>query len=366
MMLNSTIDTRVIRQFFDWWQQELAFLIPAFIRRLFTDPVNVIVIQITDHKIQFDYTLGKHKKNLVLDFNETGQLDYQKLLLENPILEKSDRIFRLNKADGLLKILTLPKAVEDNLAQVIGYELDRYTPFSPQQVYYVVTPLSTSVDKITLELILTPKETLDNACKALNAWGIKPLRVDYAGAVTDVNNKARIYNLLPEEKRARKNKWGVIIQSSLIALVFLLISTVIILPVWFYKQSGQTLHTEIKRIKKEAIEVQEIQNKIAVLSEKTNWLIAQKQKIPPLVAIINTISQRLNDETWLKIIEYRDEKLHLTGESPDAAKLINVLETSPIFSEADFESTVTKNKSTGLERFRIMVTVNSKAVSNAE
>ncbi|MCK5897840.1 MAG: PilN domain-containing protein [Methylococcales bacterium] len=366
MMLNSTIDTRVIRRFFDWWLQELSFLIPAFIRRLFTDPVNIIVIQMIDHKIQFDYTLGKNKKNLLLDFNETGLLDYQNFLSDHPILEKSDIIFRLNKADGLLKKLTLPKAVEENLAQVISYELDRYTPFNPQQVYYAVTPVSTNADKIILELILTPKEKLDKACKALNEWGIKPLRVDYVDAKTDLKNKAKIYNLLPEDQRYRKNKWGLIIQSSLIALVFILMGTSMVLPVWFYKQSGQALHAEIKRIKKEAIEVQDIQNKIAVLSEKTNWLIGQKQKIPPLVDIINTVSHRLNDATWLKIIEYRNEKLHLTGESPDAAKLIKVLETSPIFSEADFESTVTKNKSTGLERFRIMVTVNSNENIDAE
>lgn len=365
-MLNSTLDTRVIKHFFSWWQQELAFLIPKFIQRLFKDPVNVIVIQIADGKIQFDYTLGKTKQNLVLEFNESGRLDYSKFLLEHPILEKADIIFRLNKTDGLIKTLTLPKAVEDNLAQVISYELDRYTPFTPQHVYYAIMPLSTSTDKITLKLILTPKEKLDKAYKALNDWGIKPLRIDYTGAKTTLENNSNTYNLLPEDQRYRKNKWRLIVQSSLIALVFLLIGAIMILPIWFYKQSGQDLHAEIKRIKKEAIEVQEIQNKIAVLSEKTNWLIAQKQKVPPLVDIIDTVSHRLNDETWLKIIEYRDEKLHLTGESPDAAKLINVLETSPLFSEADFESTVTKNKSTGLERFRIIVTVNSKVAPDAK
>jgi general secretion pathway protein L len=358
-MLNSTFDPRIIKRFFRWWKQELSFLIPNFIARLFKDPLNLIIIHIHEGKIQFDYTQNKTPKNLVLMFDEHGRLEYKKFLLGNPWLQKADIIFRLHKKKGLLKILTLPKAVEDNLTQVILYELDRYTPFNSQQVYYSVTPLETTIDKITVRLILTPKTTLDNIYEGLIDWGIKPLRVDYAGAIIHSSQTADQYNLLPEEKRYRKNKFLIWLQALFIMLFFGLLITTMVLPVWFYHQSERALYAEIKRIKKEAIEVQDIQNKMAILSEKTNWLIHQKQKVPPLIEIINTVSQRLNNDTWLKIIEYKNEKLHLTGESKDAAKLINILETSSLFSEADFESTVTKNKQTGFERFRIIVSVNA-------
>ncbi|MEQ1517989.1 MAG: hypothetical protein ABL931_16030, partial [Usitatibacteraceae bacterium] len=38
----------------------------------------------------------------------------------------------------LVKTVTLPLATEENLREVIGFELDRHTPFTPDQAYYDV------------------------------------------------------------------------------------------------------------------------------------------------------------------------------------------------------------------------------------
>jgi general secretion pathway protein L len=360
-MLNSTLDSQVIKKFFHWWKKELSFLIPNTISQFFNDSRGFIIIQIKADKIHFTYVNNNKTQNIAsLEHNEAGLLNYQQLKLDNLNLEKSKIILRLNKDEGIIKELTLPKAVEENLSQVITYELDRYTPFNQQQVYYAVKKIAIENDKIKLKLILTPKNKLDTAYETLNQWGIIPWLVDYDGMANNLQDDYEYYNLLPEEKRYKQNKKALIFQSSLIASIVLLFASIFILPVWFQYESGQSLENKIYKIKRKAIEVQELQNKIAVLSEKTDWLIAQKKKYPPLIEILETISQLLKDDTSLTMLEYKNEKVHLTGESPAASTLIKILESSPLFSNADFESTVTKNKTTGLERFRIMVSVNSR------
>lgn len=335
--------------------------------RLFNDTTGIIIIQIKNDELCFNFMDNeKQSKQIHLPLNEQGLADYQQLKLDNPMLEKAKIIFRLNRNEGILKNLTLPKAVEENLTQVIAYELDRYTPFSQQQVYYTVKKIATETDKIKLQLILTPKNILDNACETLKSWGISPWLVDYEGMANNLQDDYDYYDLLPENKRYKANKKALIFQSTLIAAIFILLSSILILPVWFQYQSGQELESKIYKIKRQAMEVQNLQNKIAVLSEKTDWLIAQKQKYPPLIEILETISQLLKDDTSLTMIVYKNEKLHLTGESPAASTLIKVLESSALFSNADFESTVTKNKTTGLERFRIIVSVNVRENDESE
>ena len=366
-MLNSTLDSQVIKKFFHWWKKELSFLIPNTLSQFFNDGTGFIIIQIKADKIHFTSVNNNKTQNIAhLERNEAGLLNYQQLKLDNVNLEKSKVILRLNKNEGVIKELTLPKAVEENLSQVIAYELDRYTPFNQQQVYYAVKKIAIDNDKIKLKLILTPKNKLDSAYETLNQWGIIPWLVDYDGMVNNLQDDYQYYNLLPEEKRYKQNKKALIFQSSLIASIVLLFASIFILPVWFQYESGKSLENKIYKIKRKAIEVQELQNKIAVLSEKTDWLIAQKEKYPPLIEILETVSQLLKDDTSLTLLEYKNKKVHLTGESPAAATLIKILESSALFSNADFESTVTKNKTTGLERFRIIVSVNSRENHDSE
>ncbi len=360
-MLNSTLDSQVIKKFFHWWKKELSFLVPKTISQFFNESSGVIIIQIKENKLHFSSINNNKTQNIAnLECSEAGLLNYQQLKLDYPNLEKSKIILRLNQNEGVIKELILPKAVEENLSQVITYELDRYTPFNQQQVYYAVKKIATENDKIKLTLILTPKNKLNTAYETLNKWGIIPWLADYEGMGNNLQDDYEYYNLLPEEKRPQQNKKALILQSTLIAGIVLLFASLFILPVWFQYDSGKALENKIYKIKRKAIKVQELQNKIAELSEKTAWLIAQKKKYPPFIEILETISRLLKDDTSLTMLEYKNEKVHLMGESPAAAALIKILESSPLFSNADFESTVTKNKATGLERFRIIVSVNSR------
>lgn len=72
----------------------------------------------------------------------------------------------------------LPRAAEENLAQAVGYEIERQIPYRREEVYYGFLPTGRTVDKVRVFLFATPKRNLDEILDVLDAFGIKPKGVE--------------------------------------------------------------------------------------------------------------------------------------------------------------------------------------------
>ena len=118
-------------------------------------------------------------------------------------------ILRLTDQNAIQKELCLPSAAKENLDQVVAYELDRYTPFKAEQVYFAVKPLPgvNEPGQIRVMLILTTREVLDGLYEDIKAMGLSPLFADYEGSANNLDSLDYTYNLLPERLR-QKNCTG--------------------------------------------------------------------------------------------------------------------------------------------------------------
>lgn len=74
--------------------------------------------------------------------------------------------------------LFLPQAAEQNLPQVLDYEIERYIPFRREDVYYDFLPMGKKGDKISVFLFAVPKRTLDEIMDTLSTFGIRPKGVE--------------------------------------------------------------------------------------------------------------------------------------------------------------------------------------------
>ncbi|MBI2986157.1 MAG: PilN domain-containing protein [Deltaproteobacteria bacterium] len=68
--------------------------------------------------------------------------------------------------------LLLPQAAEENLAQVLEYEIERHIPFRREDVYYDFVPMGKKGDKVGVFLFAVPKNTLDEILDTLSSFGI--------------------------------------------------------------------------------------------------------------------------------------------------------------------------------------------------
>ncbi len=357
MNLDTTIDID-IKGFFQWWGRELAFLVPKTLRGKLRDHQGSVIF--TPSAKGFQAELFDDDKLIAqqrIESTETGL--YQRLRQQYPACDKAELVLRLPADQALQKVIFLPVAAQENLDQVVSFELDRYTPFKADQVYFSLIPLgNTGYGQIRVLLIVVPKELLDEHLKALQTLlDVKPHRVDYALAAHDFPQWSNAYNLLPDSYRQNGSKLSQSAHWLLSGLLALLLLAVLVLPVWMEGQAVESLKARIKQLENQNRVVDAQQAEIDALQAETQKLIDIKRQAPALLAVLSELTHLLNDETWLTHLQFADRRMQIQGQSPAASALIGVLEHSEFFNNVSFVSPLTQDKITGRERFQISMDI---------
>lgn len=358
MNLNTTIDLD-LKGFFQWWGRELAFLLPEKLRQAWRDRNGVLAFSADESGFSVSFEADDETRPNIEKRFDFADLDaYRQWKNQHPEFDKAETVLRLTSAQALRKLVYLPAAAQENLQQVVGFELDRYTPFKPEQVYSsAVTVDKTELGQLRVMLILTPRLVLDRLLTQLAEWGVRPDRVEFGPADADVPMSRHAYNLLPERYRQQGSRLGQAVTWSLNLLVLCLTLAAMVWPVWLEGQAVDTLKSRIKALEKQTRVVEAQQLEIDALHAETQKLIDVKQQSPALLVVLNELSTLLNDETWLTHLQYSDKHLQIQGQSPAASALIGVLEASDYFSNVSFVSPLTQDKVTGRERFQISMDV---------
>ncbi len=357
--LNSTIDLD-FKSFLRWWQRELDFLVPEKIKQLLTDQQGYLIVSPDGNQLTLTYRCNQQSEVLArVDRNESSIAQFTSLRDNDERYTNARVILRLTSQYGLQKELSLPAVAKENLLQIVGYELDRYTPFKAEQVYYAVKRLNDSneLGQIRVMLLLTTRAILDGLFEDCNALGLSPQGAYYDDSSMDFNQIDDSYNLLPEPLRKKTAKLTHIINSALITLTCLLLVAVIAMPIWFESQTVNALQLKSNALEKDAKTVKALQKEIDSTIDETRQLLAEKSAAPSMLVMLNTLSSLIKDDTWLSYAQYSDGHLQIQGESPTASTLIAVLEASDLFSNVRFASPVTQDAVSKLERFQITLDV---------
>ncbi len=146
-------------------------------------------------------------------------LDFKEEEKEGAILHNLERFFKKFRAGSynlfialpgdtaLVKFLQLPMSVEENLGKTLGYEMDRYTPFSSEDVYYdyhVVKRIPES-NLLFVSLLIIKKEVVEYYLNLLEKIKVKPRGIEITTtAVFNLFYKADIYkNSIPDTTGAK-------------------------------------------------------------------------------------------------------------------------------------------------------------------
>src|SRR5215472_13208937 len=152
-------------RFWRWWMSELAPLLPGASRAAFQRRFARPVIQLADDQVVFwrpEVVNGAARltvtESVALGSDAVAVAAAGRAAVARLAASASGGIaapkviIALGPRQILRKELTLPAALEENLAQALAYDLDRHTPFRPEQLYFDATVIARDAARKTLRV----------------------------------------------------------------------------------------------------------------------------------------------------------------------------------------------------------------------
>jgi general secretion pathway protein L len=337
-----------LRNIWCWWSGEISALLPERVRTLLRGGKSTQLLykdetlRIVNQGLSGEEVIENYLR--VIDFNDPEH---------RRVLNSASEIrLCLEPKKYLFKKVTLPIETEENLREVLAFEMDRQTPFSVDQVYYDYMINNRDKQNRTLDitLILAP---IDKISPALRQLEENRVRINAISPCEEIDPNLNEVNLLPPEKRERPYKRYQLLNLSLLLILLLLFIGNLILPLWQKSILLKKLEKELEENKSKANQVAALRDQVTSARNENRFLEEKKRTTWSVLDILLELTLLLPDDTWVSNFEVRDNTVHLHGQSMASASLIPILETSKLFQNVTFRSPVTRSKKNNTERFHI-------------
>ena len=252
----------------------------------------------------------------------------------------------------LRKTITLPAAVEDNLAQVLAYDLDRHTPFKPEEVYFDATVVGRDAGKkeIHVDWAAALKTVVDQMRRRAESWGAAVVVITPDLPASAALLAGTALNLLPAAERpeaSSRRRWEIGIPILLIAATALVATA---LPIWQKRGYAIALERLANQGRVQADVSSALREQLERLTGDYNFALQKKYAFPGALQSVEDVTRLLPDDTWLTQFEMKStakgkephREILVRGESANAGRLISLFEESKLFEQAAPRSPTTK------------------------
>lgn len=341
-----------IGEFFKWWRAELAGMLPDAVRRRFARRHDTLVLSLVGDEVRIGRRLNGRSEELGRIATTAGDARQRAAAILGGSASQATRIEVMVPREKLLtKQVQLPMAAEENLRQVLGFEMQRQTPFRADEVYYnhAITERRPQTQQMAVHISLVPRTVVDGVLELVDGGELVA-----ANAGNDANRDDAVFAFQPGDAVQRSSSH---LHRGLIALNVVLLAAVIAIPFVQQQRHLEELRGRLAEVREAATTATDLQQRIDRQRARARYLYVQKSGKPASVELLEELSQRIPDDTWLFRLEMRDGRVHLQGTSTTASALIAELEGSRFLRDVRFASPVTQDGSSGRERFHLMAIV---------
>ena len=291
---------------------------------------------------------------------ELGELRYdtpehvrQRLLsrIETEVAGNRRVVLRIPEDAALQRQVELPMAAEAHLISIAANELERWTPWRPDQAVFSIKILERSQPAGTLaaELTAVPRFVFSQAAELLNESGLTLI-----GVLRDRQGQpGQFIEVEPEIRSSSSSlrRWkmaGLAATCGIVVLVALA-----------FAQKLFAIHHLKERLIEIAGDVEATQKLVAetkTLAYRARYADEIKQTRTSPIVVLNTLSQILPDDSWLQALSLDGDKLSIQGHAKDALSLLPLLNSSGRFRDVKFDSEVVSDPDAGSETFNLSAT----------
>jgi Tfp pilus assembly protein PilN len=171
---------------------------------------------------------------------------------------------------------------------------------------------------------------------------------------------ARFANLLPPARRASHDRVQYLVPAILGTLLALALLTVfVVFPAVEQKRYRADLEQAARRLEPAVMRAQGIERKIKENRSRTQMLDEIRRRPQADLEVLNELTRLLPPPVWTTSIEIFPDTVVISGEADQAAPLLKVLDSSPLFQNSEFALALTRTSQT--EQFRIKTTRRGRA-----
>jgi general secretion pathway protein L len=241
--------------------------------------------------------------------------------------------------------VVLPLAAERDVASVLGYEMDRLTPFTAEQVFWSATVerRNRTAGRLELSLSLVPKAALLPVIAVLSRIG---LTVSAIEATNRVGVARRIDTLAAASTR---RPWQVIVAAAVGVLAIVAVVT----PFVTQSLARTRVEARIAALQPRLAEVEALRRRIAAGTAGSDVIAAEQARLGDALQVLATITDLLPDDTVLADLTLRQGKLDISGRSLVAPRLIPAMAADPIVHNPAFVAPVTRTSDGKADTFVI-------------
>lgn len=356
-------------RFLAWWGTELLALVPEPVRRILPRRC-AVVVEAGPTELVVVRRSGERRREIArLPGPDPAAGGTRQPLLKGHLLRAGHHevILQLPADRALRKTLSLPTAAEGNLAEILHFELDRQTPFRPEEVYFDCRVLERlpGAQRITVELTVLARSVVDPILAWLARWHLEPARVESAGDAGDQGWACRLPARGGDPGRERSRTAGVL-TPALAVLTLVLAATAVYMPIARQQHLLAQLQDQLRTEARLAEATSALQEQLVALRGEALQVARKKSDGAAVLAIWNEVARVIPDHSFALELRLREGVVELVGQSRDATALLEVVEASPLFHGAAFRSPITRGPGAEAERFHLAFSVRTPVAAQED
>jgi general secretion pathway protein L len=326
----------VLVEFLTWWRQHLLELVPETLRSGANGQSNALVV---DADLSGTLAVQRRRRGVEARLGQAridqpGQLALRALL--NQRANGEPVILRLPASTLLERPVTLPLAAERDPERVLGYEMERLTPFTADEVYwgFAIQSRDRTRNRLLLRLTFVPRAQVNDLIDLLAACAARPDQIE---ALTPAGPRTiRLQHDRPKGRAAvftgRNLAYGLAALAALVVLSPAL---------------RQSLDLADAQFRLDAIQprmhlVDQLRRRIAGAGAGGEAVVTETRRVGDMLGALAAVTDILPDDSYLTEFTMRERKITLSGMSNSAPKLISALSGDPRVKNPAFTAPVTR------------------------
>ena len=349
--------------FLSWWGNALAAWLPPRVRQLLGMDRGRLLLLVEGDSIRLRLQRGDEIRDLGNLPTLQGVEAERDPLAPVLGLRLSDlpRWLLLPAGMSLRRRLPLPAAAVERLRDVVGFEIERQTPFAADAVAYDarVVARREGDGPIDAELIAVPRAALDPQLAALGPVAPSLAGIDVAGP----DGAPLQVNLLPPSLRQHiRDPWQTW-NLALAAVAVIAIGLTLWQVLENRRAAADAFDARVERETGPARRAAAQERELVNLVEGQAFLQRLRAARPTAVEVMDELSRRLPDGTYLEKLAIEDGRLTLIGLSNEAPALIGRLQDSPLWRSPALAGALQTDPSTHKDRFTLTADLGSANAS---